>query len=74
MSTLVNLASTSVKFWQSLARPELPAWAIGAHRAGGGSVHPTPHLTSPLEGGRDELGKGSCLRRNDGRGDAGYGA
>ena len=36
-----------------------------------------PHLTSPLEGGRDELGKdwgwgwvgscraGSCLRRND---------
>ena len=34
----------------------------------------TPHLTSPLEGGRDELGKGcwgevgSCLRRNDGWG------
>ena len=43
----------------------------------------TPHLTSPLEGGRDELGKGwwvpacagmtewgarSCLRRNDGMG------
>ena len=36
---------------------------------------PTPHLTSPLEGGRDELGRGrvlgwvgSCLRRNDGEG------
>ncbi len=36
---------------------------------------PTPHLTSPLEGGRDELGErvgvevgGSCLRRNDGGG------
>ena len=34
----------------------------------------TPHLTSPLKGGRDELGKGcwgevgSCLRRNDGWG------
>ena len=38
----------------------------------------TPHLTSPLSGGRDELGKGggkgcwgevgSCLRRNDGWG------
>ena len=34
-----------------------------------------PHLTSPLRGGRDELGKGlvfgrvgSCLRRNDGGG------
>ena len=36
---------------------------------------PPPHLTSPLDGGRDELGEGvgvgvggSCLRRNDGRG------
>ena len=28
---------------------------------GGGSVRPTPHLASPLEGGRDELGKGWCL-------------
>ena len=47
---------------------------------GGGSVPPTPHLTSPLRGERDELGKGggvggrgvgvggSCLRRNDGWG------
>ena len=41
---------------------------------GVGSVRRTPHLTSPLEGGRDELGEGmgasggSCLRRNDGRG------
>ena len=43
-----------------------------------GSLPPTPHLTSPLEGGRDEffleewfgaLGwLGSCLRRNDGGG------
>ena len=39
---------------------------------------PTPHLTSPLEGGRDKLGKervlgwvGSCLRRNDGKRGAG---
>ena len=33
--------------------------AIGVLKAvGGGSVPPTPHLTSPLEGGRDELGKG----------------
>ena len=50
--------------------------------AGGRSVPPTPHLASPLEGGRDELGKewvvggvvrlrGSCLRRNDGGGGAG---
>ena len=31
----------------------------GCWRAvGGGSVPPTPHLTSPLKGGRDELGKG----------------
>ena len=36
---------------------------------------PCPLATSPLEGGRDELGKrwvlrraGSCLRRNDGKG------
>ena len=46
-----------------------------ASGAGSGSRRPTPHLTSPLEGGRDELGKmgdvvvgevgGSCLRRND---------
>ena len=51
------------------------AWAIGACRAGGGGSRcSTPHLTSPLEGGRDELGKGwvlgwvgSCLRRNDGK-------
>ena len=52
------------------------ARVIGACRAGGGgSLRPTPYLTSPLEGGRDELGKrcaerarrvGSCLRRNDG--------
>ena len=49
------------------------AWAIEACRTGGGgSRRSTPHLTSPLEGGRDELGKGwvlgrvgSCLRRND---------
>ena len=26
--------------------------------AGARSVPPTPHLTSPLKGGRDELGKG----------------
>ena len=52
------------------------AWAIEVCRAGGGgSRRSTPHLTSPLEGGRDEfflgggrvLGRvGSCLRRNDG--------
>ena len=44
------------------------------------SRRPTPHLASPLKGGRDELGErgtgvgrvgGSCLRRNDGRGGAG---
>ena len=37
---------------------------VGARTGGGvGSVRPTPHLASPLEGGRDELGKGSggCL-------------
>ena len=33
-------------------------WAIGARTISGGSWRPTPHLTSPLEGGRDELGKG----------------
>ena len=34
-------------------------WAIGACRAGGGgSGLRTPHLASPLEGGRDELGGG----------------
>ena len=33
------------------------AWAIGACRTDGGGSRPlTPHLTSPLEGGRDELG------------------
>ena len=50
--------------------------AIGACRAGGGgSQPPTPHLTSPLEGGRDEMGcrrmlgrVGSCLCRNDEKG------
>ena len=55
----------------------------GRKRAvGAGSLLLTPHLTSPLEGGRDELGKGgwcgcwvpACAgmtgrgRRNDGRG------
>ena len=52
------------------------AWAIGVRRDWcGGSRRSTPHLTSPLEGGRDELGRGrelgrvgSCLRRNDGGG------
>ena len=51
-------------------------WAIGVLAAGGVCSLPlTPHLTSPLVGGRDELGKGwvlgwvgSCLRRNDGGG------
>ena len=44
-----QLLSTSVKVWS--------AWAIGACRTGGGgSVPLTPHLTSPLRGGRDELG------------------
>ena len=33
--------------------------AMGRGTAGGArSLPPTPHLTSPLEGGRDELGKG----------------
>ena len=33
------------------------AWAIGAgHDWCAGSLRSTPHLTSPLEGGRDELG------------------
>ncbi len=45
-------------------------WCAGSQRL-------TPHLASPLEGGRDELGKrwvrfGSCLRRND-KGERGYG-
>ena len=31
-------------------------WGVGDWW--GGSWRPTPHLTSPLEGGRDELGKG----------------
>ena len=55
------------------------ARTIGGGSAGGcGLRTPTPHLTSPLEGGRDELGEavgvgvgGSCLRRNDGEGGAG---
>ena len=49
--------------------------AGGCSAAGGHSGHLTPHLTSPLPGGRDELGEGwvlgwvsSCLRRNDGGG------
>ena len=39
------------------------AWAIGARRERGRhdqcarSQRPTPHLTSPLKGGRDELGR-----------------
>ena len=38
-----------------------------------GSQPLTPHLTSPLKGGRDEFGRGevgggSYLRRNDGEG------
>ena len=38
------------------------AWVIGAGTTGGScSLPPTPHLTSPLEGGRDELGKGWVL-------------
>ena len=52
----------------------------GVQVGGGGSGRSTPHLTSPLEGGRDEFGEGvgvgmggavrvgSCLRRNDGEG------
>ena len=40
------------------------AWVIGVCAVGGdGSGLSTPHLTSPLEGGRDELG-----RREEGRG------
>ena len=52
-------------------------WWVGeveVETAGGAGLGAsTPHLASPLEGGRDELGKGvgwvvvgSCLRRNDG--------
>ena len=38
---------------------EEAARAIGAGATGGGGSAPlTPHLTSPLEGGRDELGEG----------------
>ena len=56
-------------------------WVIGARRDWCvGLRHSTPHLTSPLEGGRDELEKewalervGSCLRRNDGEGRGGGG-
>ena len=34
-------------------------WVIGRETTGGGGLwRPTPHLTSPLKGGRDELGKG----------------
>ena len=52
--------------------------------AGGRSAPPTPHLTSPLKGGRDEFSwgryvvrvawwlGGSCLRRNDERGGRGW--
>ena len=60
-------------------------WAVGsvAGRSGrdlvDGSLRCTPHLTSPLKGGRDELGRewvlgwvGSCLRRNDGKGAQGW--
>ena len=61
------------------------AWMDRGHTTDGASSQlPTPHLTSPLKGGRDELGErgvgvvgawegvGSCLRRNDGKG-RGYG-
>ena len=42
---------------------------LGRERAAGGcSVPLTPHLTSPLKGGRDELGKEAGWgRRGDGR-------
>ena len=42
---------------------------LGRERAAGGcSVPLTPHLTSPLKGGRDELGKETGWgRRGDGR-------
>ena len=34
-------------------------WAVGVLVAGGVRSLPlTPHLTSPLEGGRDEIGEG----------------
>ena len=33
-------------------------WGVALVR---GSWRPTPHLTSPLKGGRDELGKGWVL-------------
>ena len=58
------------------ARMRLLWWAtVACSTAGAGTLRPTPLLVSPLEGGRDELGKewvlgwvGSCLRRNDGEG------
>ena len=40
---------------------------------GGGSLRPTPHLTSPLKGGRDELGKGGVRRGEEGVGEMDWG-
>ena len=47
------------------------AWAIGlGHDWLCRSWRPTPHLTSPLEGGRDELGKGEGTGEGAGKGGA----
>ncbi len=44
-------------------------WATRLHAWGGGSRRPTPHLTSPLEGGRDELGRRGRKGRRAARGE-----
>ena len=49
-------------------------WGIGVGATGGGgSGLRTPHLASPLEGGRDELGRGEKSELGRGRDELGKG-
>ena len=45
---------------------DVPMWTIVSDTTGiAGSRPPTPHLTSPLPGGRDELESGATRGRRD---------
>ena len=72
LSTLVNLVSTSVKFWSALASAWLPAvaWGVWRRRCCGerGMVVALLFWCERSRNWGNRGCGGSCLRRNDGRG------